>query len=65
MLFFEQAPYKKCIEKAGARGGMMTAKNIVTEQGAGLREDSLEKRLQELVNDYITQKQPVLMQMKK
>lgn len=43
----------------------MTAKNIVTEQGAGLREDSLEKRLQELVNDYITQKQPVLMQMKK
>lgn len=43
----------------------MNSKNRITETGAAAGDTVPEERLQELVNDYITQKQSILVQMKK
>lgn len=43
----------------------MNSKNKITETGAAAGDTVPEERLQELVNDYITQKQSILVQMKK
>ena len=43
----------------------MNSKNKITEQSDEVCDTSPKDRLQELVNDYITQKQSVLMQMKR
>ncbi len=43
----------------------MNSKGKITEQSAAAGDDAGGERLQELVNDYITQKQSILMQMKK
>lgn len=43
----------------------MNSKNRMTETGAAAGDTAPKERLQELVNDYITQKQSILVQMKK
>lgn len=53
------------MKRAKVTGGMMNSKNRMTETGAAAGDTAPKERLQELVNDYITQKQSILVQMKK